>query len=110
MTLGQHISLLRKNKKYSQSELGKKVGTSGDIIGRYERDEVNPSVEVIVKIADALEISIDYLVGKTSLAIDKDTLRRIEEIINLPSDEKKYIFRVLDSLIRDYKTHQTYAH
>jgi len=45
MTLGQHISTLRKQKKLSQNELGKKAGTSGDIIGRYERDEVKPSIE-----------------------------------------------------------------
>ena len=42
MTLGQHITALRKGKSLSQSELGKKVGTSGDIIVRYERVEVKP--------------------------------------------------------------------
>jgi transcriptional regulator with XRE-family HTH domain len=64
-------SVLQKNcKKLSQSDLGKAVGTSGDIIGRYERDEVKPSIEVAIKIADALQVSLDYLVGKTSLEVD----------------------------------------
>lgn len=31
------------------------------VIGRYERDEVKPSIEVGSKIAEALEISLDYL-------------------------------------------------
>ena len=61
---------LRKRKNLSQGELGKHVGTSGDIIGKYERDEVKPSIEVASKIADALEVSLDYLVGKTSVEID----------------------------------------
>ena len=74
MTLGEHITTLRKRKKLSQAELGKKIGTSGDIIGKYERDEVKPSIEVVVKIADTLDVSIDYLVGSTSLQIDKTTL------------------------------------
>ncbi|WP_345766247.1 MULTISPECIES: helix-turn-helix transcriptional regulator [Chryseobacterium] len=34
--------------------MGKAFGTSGDIIGRYERDEVKPSIEVAIKIADVL--------------------------------------------------------
>ncbi len=109
MTLGQHITTLRKAKKLSQSELGKEVGTSGDIIGRYERDEVKPSIEVIIKIADALEISIDYLVGKTDFELDKDTLRRIQDVSTLPVEEKKQVFMVIDALIRDFKTRKAYA-
>jgi len=110
MTLGQHITSLRKAKKFSQSELGKKAGTSGDIIGRYERDEVNPSIEVIIKIADALTVSIDYLVGKTDFELDNDTLKRIQDVSTLPAEEKKQVFMVIDALIRDFKTRRTYAH
>jgi len=36
MTLGEHIMLLRKQKTLFQAALGKAIGTSGDIIGRYE--------------------------------------------------------------------------
>lgn len=109
MTLGQHITTLRKENKFSQNELGKKAGTSGDLIGRYERDEVKPSIEVIIKIADALNISIDYLVGKTTFKLDKDTIKRIEEVSKLPSDAKKQIYQVMDALIRDYKAKQAYS-
>jgi len=109
MTLGQHISSLRKQKKLSQSELGKQAGTSGDLIGRYERDEVKPSIEVIMRIADALSVSIDYLVGKTDLEIDQDTLKRLRDVSKLPADAKKQIFLVVDALIRDFKAKQAYA-
>jgi len=109
MTLGQHITALRKAKGFSQNELGKKVATSGDIIGRYERDEVNPSIEVIIKIADAFEVSIDFLVGKTDFELDNDTLQRIQDVSTLPADEKKQVFMVIDALIRDFKTRKAYA-
>jgi len=109
MTLGQHITALRKGKALSQSELGKKAGTSGDIIGRYERDEVKPSIEVIIKIADALDVSIDYMVGKTDFELDKDTIKRIQDVSTLPADEKKQVFMVIDALIRDFKTRKAYA-
>lgn len=109
MTLGQHITALRKAKKLSQSELGKQAGTSGDLIGRYERDEVKPSIEVIMRIADALNVSIDYLVGKTDLEIDQDTLQRLRDVSNLPAEAKKQIFMVVDALIRDFKAKQAYS-
>ncbi len=110
MTLGEHIILLRKKKGLSQADLGKEIHTSGDIIGRYERDEVKPSIEVANKIADALKVSLDYLVGNTSLEIDKTTLKRLQDIQKLPEENKNQIFSVIDALIRDFKAKKAYAH
>ena len=109
MTIGEHIALLRKRKKLSQAVLGKSVGTSGDIIGRYERDIITPSIEVIMKIADALNVSIDFLVGKTSLELDTQTLNRMEEISKLPSEKKNYVLSLIDMALRDFKTSKAYA-
>lgn len=66
MDLGNKILQLRKNKGLSREDLAKEVGTSGAIIGRYERNEITPSVEVAAKIAEALEVSLDYLAGNVS--------------------------------------------
>jgi len=101
--------LLRKQKGLSQSALGKMVGTSGDIIGRYERNIMAPSIEVIMKIADNLEVSIDYLVGKTNLELDKSALKRLEDISTLSDENKTFIFRMIDMALRDLKTGQAYA-
>ena len=109
MTIGEHISVLRKRKKLSQAALGKLVGTSGDIIGRYERDIITPSIGVIIKIADALKVSIDFLVGKTSMELDTETLKRIEEISKLSEPNKNYIFSIIDMALRDFKARKAYA-
>ena len=81
----------------------------GDIIGKYERDEVKPSIEVASKIADALEVGLDFLLGKTTAVLDKKTLDRLQEIQKLPEEERKVIYKVLDSLLRDAKAKQAYA-
>ena len=109
MKLGQQMTVLRRQKGLSQAELGKAIGTSGDIIGRYERDEVKPSIEVAVKIADTLEVSLDYLVGKILQEYDKNTLKRIEEISKLPDETRTQVFMVIDALIRDFKMRQSYS-
>lgn len=93
MTLGQHITTLRKAKKLSQGELGKKVGTSGDIIGRYERDEVKPSIEVIIKIADALRFQLITWLGKqilNSIAILLEGYRMFQHY--LPMKKSRYLW------------------
>lgn len=109
MTIGEHIMLLRKKKKLSQAALGKAVGTSGDIIGRYERGIITPSIEVIMKIADALDVSIDFLVGKTSLELDKQTLERLEDISSLSEENKNFVLKMVDMAIQNFKTKKTFA-
>jgi hypothetical protein len=64
---------------------------------------------VIIKIADALNVSIDYLVGKTSFELNQDMLKRFQEVSSLPENAKKQIYMVMDALIRDFKTGQAYA-
>ncbi|MEO0970576.1 MAG: helix-turn-helix transcriptional regulator [Cyanobacteria bacterium J06639_18] len=109
MTLGDRMTALRKKLKLSQNELGKRVSTSGDIIGRYERDEVKPSIEVASKIADELEVSLDYLMGKTDIELDKAIVNRVLEIQRLSSDDRDCILKNLDAFLRDAKTRQAYA-
>ncbi len=103
MTLGEHISKLRKQKKFSQNDLGKKIGTSGDIIGRYERDEVKPSIEVAAKIADVLEVSLDFLIGKVAVEVDNQLLKRVLEVQQMNNEDKEHILYTLDALIKSVK-------
>jgi len=86
------------------------IGTSGPIIGRYERGDMMPSVEIATKIADALEVSLDFLVGKSSLRVkDKSMMERLEDIATLPTSKRMELFNVLDAYIRDFKTSRAYA-
>lgn len=70
---------------------------------------ITPSIDVIMKVADALEVSIDFLVGKTNMELDNQTLKRIEEISTLPIDRKNYVLSLIDMAIRDFKTQKAYA-
>ena len=109
MTIGEHIMLLRKQKGLSQSELGKTIGTSGDVIGRYERDVITPSIDVIVKVAEALEVSIDFLVGKSKMVLDKQAVKRLEDITKLPDDNKNFVLNLIDMALRDFKVKKAHA-
>ena len=63
---------------------------------------------MVIKIADALAVSIDYLIGAT-LALDKITLRPIQEIQGLTDQDKTHPYAPMDAFLRDAKTKRTYA-
>ncbi len=109
MSLSDNMLLIRKKKGISQAELGKMIGTSGDVVGRYERGDITPSVEVVSKIADALEVSVDYLLGKTTLELDKQAVKRLEDISKLPEDNKKFVLNLIDMALRDFKVKKAHA-
>jgi transcriptional regulator with XRE-family HTH domain len=104
MTFGQKLGFCRKEKNLSQVELGKLSCINGDIIGKYERDEMKPSIETAKKISDALAVSLDYLVGNGDLkVVDKKTMQRLEDLEKLQKEDKVHIFYALDNLIKAAK-------
>jgi DNA-binding XRE family transcriptional regulator len=77
--------------------------------GRYERDEVKPSIETATKIAEALEVSLDYLTGLSDLELDKTIVDTIMDIQQLDSKDKVHIMTTISALVRDAKARNTYA-
>ncbi|MBK7000489.1 MAG: helix-turn-helix transcriptional regulator [Rhodoferax sp.] len=103
---------LRRLKGWSQPEVGKLIGTSGAIIGRYERAEMMPSIEVAKKLAQAFEVTLDYLVSpndQPNLVQDKSMLERIRAINDLSGDERERLLYVVDGVLRDARARRAYA-
>jgi transcriptional regulator with XRE-family HTH domain len=109
MDLGKRILELRKEKSITREKLGKIIGTSGAIIGRYERNERTPSVEIARKMAQALGVSLDYLVGNTEFLLDTDVIKKIQEIQKLPQEDKNHLFYVLDNILQNVRAKQAFA-
>lgn len=110
MNIGDKITALRKQKNLSQTDLAKAAGVSREIIGRYERNEVLPSIEVAAKIADVLEVSLDYMAGNSKkAAVDKKTMKLIHDIEDLEPAIKDKLIYLANAVIRDAKTGKAYA-
>ena len=68
-----------------------------------------PSVEIATKISEALEVSLDFLVGKSSMLLKNvDMLERLEDIEKLPTTKQTELFNVMDAYLRDYRTSKAY--
>lgn len=104
------MSQARKDKDLSRDELGKAIGTSGAIIGRYERGDMKPSIEIAAKIANALDISLDYLVGSSTYVFkDKKMVQRLEDIAKLSDEGKTFVLKMIDMAIQNEKTQKAFA-
>ncbi len=111
-SFGKKLRECREVKKISQNELAKLIEAHHSIIGKYERDEVKPSIDVVVKIANSLQTTVGYLLGETednNALQDPLMLKRLNEINNLPNREKEALLLTLDAFLRDFKTKQAFA-
>ena len=104
------IADLRKTKDWSQTELANNSGVSREMIGKYERGEAVPSIDAAKIIADAFEVSMDYLVGEgVNASFDKKNLKRLQDIEKLDTDVKDKIFFVIDKIIQNVKAKKALA-
>lgn len=92
--------------------LARELGVHHSLVGKYERDEVKPSIDVGQRLAKALDTTVGYLLGETAdrdLLKDPAMLRRLIAISELPDEERDHVLYNLDAVIRDYKTRMAYA-
>ena len=105
MPLGDRIKQLRTEAGLSQAELAEKAG-AGDArqISRYENGRITPSLDAIIHIAQALDVSIDYLViddiPRRPLHIDDHGLtERLAALSELDQADRDSMLSVLDAMI-----------
>lgn len=62
---GNRIKEERQLKGLSQKQLAQMLSTTQSTIGKYEREELQPNIDVITKLCKIFEVSADYLLGLT---------------------------------------------
>ena len=68
-SLGERIVYIRTKREMTQYKLAELVGVTKATMSKYENDMCSPSAAILKELADALNTSTDYLVGRT----DDDT-------------------------------------
>jgi len=80
------------------------------MIGKYERGEAVPSIDAAKKIADAFEVSMDYLVGEgVNVSFDKKNLKRLQDIEKLDDATKDKLYFIIDNIVQNFKAKKAYA-
>ncbi len=104
-TLGERLARLRKERGYTQVELAKIIGIKQTIVSDYERARIRPHIEMAVRLALALEVSVDELLGASppnSTALKNQRFqRRLKKLESLPKRDQDALVRMMDSLIKN---------
>lgn len=104
-TIGQRIARLRKERGYTQEELSEKMGIIQALVSDYERDKLRLHAEMVIRFAQALEVTTDELLGiraakengrKSSLKL----VRRLKRIEELPSAQQKTLLKTIDTFLK----------
>ena len=90
--LSEKLREVRLSRGMSQVELAKQLGVTKQSVSNWENDKIQPSVDMLVKIAQCLSVSTDYLLEldtKTYIEVTGLTSREISHIQMIINDIKK---------------------
>ena len=79
--LANRLKEARKKSGYNQIDAAKKLGISNGTLSGYERNYRDPDTDILKKMADLYEVSVDWLLGHEVKDIDSMTEDEIDEEI-----------------------------
>ena len=95
----QRLRAAREMRRWSQNELGQRSGLPPSSVAHFEAGSRKPSFDSLHRVATALEVTTDYLLGRTddpSLANDGDPLFR--DVGRLTGDDRELARQFLEML------------
>lgn len=105
MDFKDRLKELRVKKGISQNELARIIGVHVTNISRYERGENRPTSDVLAKLANALDVTADYLMDGSmddkaqSTISDKELLSQFQRLEKLPSEKKAVVKELIDAFL-----------
>jgi len=104
-SFGRQLATLRRRKGLTQIELAKMLNTTSRVISYYERESNNPSLEMVKKMANALNVKPDSLLklsheNDTIECIDRSLSKKFEIAQKLPSEAKTQLKKFIDTLAK----------
>jgi len=108
-SVGQRIARIRKLRGLTQVQLAQKIGIERTVIANYEKDRLRIYDEMLARIALALSVSTDELLGLSASTPSKDEaaslrlVRRLRKIEQLPPAKQKAIIQTLDMALQSFE-------
>jgi len=99
--VGLRISQLRRERGISQSDLGRRIGVTQRVMSYYENSATRVPAETLLRIADALKVSVYELLGRASSGrapADRKLWKVLQKLESLPRRDQKAVMRYIDLL------------
>lgn len=102
--VGKRLKYLRELQNLSQEEVAMKANITRAYLGQIERGEKNPTVTMVSKICNALEITLEDFFSKDT-DLDFYTKKIIRLLNDVNVSDKEYICTIVESIIK-YKNNK----
>ena len=89
------IKNLRRSKGLNQVQLAEKLGVKKQSISNWENDNIMPSIDMLVRIADFFSVSTDYLLGRD---VQKESAPIMLDLTGLSPRQIEHIQLIVDDL------------
>lgn len=105
---GERIRALRKQRGLNQDQLAELASLNRVTVAKYEAGRVEPGAQALARIADALEVSTDALLGRTEEIPEASKPRTVEARIvsggmdKLPQEKREQILNVLRAMFAEH--------
>ena len=97
---GKRLKELRKEHGYTIEQFADMVGISKSTLGYYENDKRMPDIEILARISNVLNVSADYLIGRTNTTVRKGKLKTVCDFTGLSDQAAEYLSELVEN--RDY--------
>ncbi|MCA6369145.1 MAG: helix-turn-helix transcriptional regulator [Cytophagales bacterium] len=101
MSFGKRLKQCREEKGLTQQEVAIVIETTHGMVGRYERDEVIPSIEVAINLGKALDVSVAFLIGESDVKKQNELsfILSKADIDLLPEVERRALLVVVNRFV-----------
>ena len=108
---GQRMATIRQQKGLTQVQLAERLKTTQKMIDYYERRSPNPTLEVMQKIAGALEVAVVELLGEEARTVraarkngpTSKVQKAFEEVSRLPRRQQEKVLEFVNAFVRQYE-------
>lgn len=97
----ERIRYLRQSKELNQVQLAEKLGVTKQSISNWENDNIMPSIEMLVKVADFFCVTTDYLLARD---IQEPEAPHLLDITGLTPRQAEHIRLLTDDLRNSTKS------
>lgn len=104
----ERLKQLREAKKMTQLSLGMQINASQETISGYEIGRAQPNLDMLVKLADALGTTTDYILGRTDSRVatqfsksdlSDDEMELLKAVRTLPSEKRQTATELMQGLL-----------
>jgi transcriptional regulator with XRE-family HTH domain len=101
--LGARVATLRKEQGITQVQLGEMLGIAQQMVASYETGRRRIPVSMLSKLAHALAVPLETLLGVTSSAAKRGPTpklqQQMERIHRLPKTRQKFVMEMLETVL-----------